>query len=233
MSGQRKLLLITTFIIIDLILIGGFFALRNVTERNILAAEISSLVKLDFKEDRYNKEVKSNGSYTIVETAIKSYLDNYALKVQEITDAKYDPTLVGMTNYSNYFLSDNYFDESLVYIEEIRVSFNEDIEYLVLSVDSVGIDDYIYRFTDDEEYISLYKKLVNDNKFRIEIEKSQLEIELEKVDFNSYLDANYELINFMKTNINNYSIVDDEVHFVDNTLFEEYSRLLDKVKRIY
>lgn len=233
MSRQRKLLLFSCFILIDVLLIGGIVLLREVTLQNILNNEVNALVELDLSKDRYNSKVESNGDYALVEKAIKDYLDAYAIKVQGVNDAMHNTKLNSLLLVSNISEDGPLFEESLSYIESYQVNFNADVDNLVVYLEKNDMNNYIYKYTADKKIIKLYKDLVKENKFKEQLNKNEAKLILNRIDTNSHIDAVRDVITFLRDNNGNYQVVSGEVKFNDTSLFAEYRRLMNKTKRIY
>jgi len=233
MSKQRKLFLFGCFVIIDILLVGGFVLLRSVTLKNVLENEVTALVELDFTKDRFNTKIKCSGDYKIVEETLKEYLDTYAIEVQNVMGATNDKTLNSLISIENIIQDGPFFVNSFSYIEEYRKDFNDNIDNVIISFEENDIANYIYKYTNDEEIVTLYQELVENNKFRIEIENTILELELEKVDTNSHLDAITSVLEFLSVHSDYYYVDDGEVKFTNISLYAEYVRLIEKTKRIY
>lgn len=233
MSRQRKLLLFSCFILIDVLLIGGIVLLREVTLKNVLNNEVNALIELDFFKDRYNSKVKSNGDYAIVEKAIKSYLDAYAVKVQEVTKAMHNSKLNSLLLVGNIEKNGPLFETSLSYIESYQNDFNTLVDDLGLYLEDNDIDNYIYKYTDDEEVIELYRKVIDEKKVKDQLEKSEMKLVVSRIDTNNHIDAIRDVLTFLRDNNGNYQIVSGEVNFNNTALYAEYVILMDKTKRIY
>ena len=105
MSNKRKFFLIFIFIILDVFLLIGFLVIRDKTLENTLKNEIDSLKELDITKDRYNSKIKTKGNYAVIEKAIKTYLDDYAVNLQSVLSILNDKEL------TNLLLAENYSDD--------------------------------------------------------------------------------------------------------------------------
>lgn len=233
MNKQRKLLIFSCFILIDALLIGCIFLLGDVTFSNVLKNEVSALAELDFTKDNFDTEVKSKGSYAVVEEAIKEYLDNYSVDVQHIVGANYDKTLNDLVLVENIVTDGPLFEDSFAYIESYRENFNDDVDELLSSSTSEDFINYINKYTNDSEDILLYKELIEENNFINEIEETKKVLELKRIDINSHFDAIVGVLEFLSLNKDYYYIENDEIKFTTVELYAEYVRLMNKTKRIY
>ncbi len=233
MSKSRKFLVFCCFVLVDMLLIGGIVLLRDVTLKNVLKREVNALGELSFSKDRYNSKVESHGDYAVVEEAIKAYLDEYAVNVQKVTGIMYDARLDSLLLVGNVEKYGPDFLESLKYIDRYQNIFNNRADKLAYYMDDSDINKYIYKYTDDEEIIKLYKDLVKKNNFDEKLEKSKLDLIVKRVDTNSHIDAVRAVLIFLKDNSGNYNIVNGEINFSNDELYAEYVKLMNNAKRIY
>lgn len=234
MSKQRKLFLFICFIIIDLLLVSGILLLRDVTLKNILSNEVNALVDLNFFKDDYSYSIKSRGNYAVIEEVIKDYLSNYATLVQKVANASNGVELSGLLLTSSIESDGPLFEQTLKYLDEYQVEFNQDMDEVFYYLDdNLSIDNYITQYTDNQEVIELYQELITKNHFSEKLENSKQQLVIERIDTNSYIDSVRAVIMFLKDNSNNYTISNGQVTFNDSNLLNEYVKLKDKTKRIY
>ena len=234
MSKQRKLFLFICFIIIDLLLVSGILLLRDVTLKNILSNEVNALGDLNFFKDDYSYSIKSRGNYAVIEEAIKDYLSNYATLVQKVANASNGVELSGLLLTSSIESDGPLFEQTLKYLDEYQVEFNQDMDEVFYYLDdNLSIDNYITQYADNQEVIELYQELITKNHFSEKLENSKQQLVIERIDTNSYIDSVRAVIMFLKDNSNNYTISNGQVTFNDSNLLNEYVKLKDKTKRIY
>lgn len=231
MSRNRRILFIGCFLIIDILLLAGFFLIRKATFKNILENEVNALVELDFTKDRFNSDIKSKGNYGLVETAIKTYLDDYAKEIQSILEVSNDEELKDLLTVNNYLDDGPSFETSFKYIEIRRDNFNSDMELLIKSLNEEEINEYIYSYIAEEEYVDLYHDLLLRNDFIKEINSTKNLLVKERIEINSYFDSIYNVLMFLSTNKDNYKIENNEIVFSNEYLNVEYNRLVAKTKR--
>ena len=128
MSSKKKFFLIFLFIVLDMFLLVGFLVIRDATSLNDLKKEAKVLSKLDITKDRYNTRIKSSGDYAVVEKAMKSYLDDSAVLMQDILGIINDEKLTKILSFDNYSKDGPEFTESLKYLEDTKKSFNNNVE---------------------------------------------------------------------------------------------------------
>lgn len=232
MSNSRRLLFVISFLIVDLLLIGSIFIIRDFTGKNLLKNEVNSLVELDFKKDKYNTEVKSIGSYAVAEEALKKYLNDYADEVQNVLRVRYDQKLNNMLTIDNYINEAPFYTESLNYIDVVRNNFNYNIDLLMERVSTDAIYNYIYNYDVDKKDVDIYNNILIESSLIKKIEDNQNDLIGKRLEINSYIDSIYNVLVFLRDNPY-YSVVDNKLVFPDDVMQDKYYELISKTKRIY
>ena len=230
MKDKKIFFFVFCFIIIDIILLLGFLYLRDATLENKLRKEIETLSKLDITKDRYNTEIKSSGKYKIVEEAIKTYLDDYAVGLQEVSSVLSDSTLTKVLSYNNYQEDGPEFSKSRKYLNETKDKFDKTIDELISKSDKDTISNYIYDKTDDHELIKLYQELMLDDSILEELNSNKELLVNTKVKIDNILDTSLEVLNFLNTYNDSWIIENGEIKFKNQELYNYYNELINKVK---
>ena len=119
---NRIFFIVFCFIIIDAFFVVGFLVIRDSIAFNSLKSEVNYLSTLDITKDRFNTKIKSSGDYASVESAIKEYLDNYALEIRDISEMVTDSNVESMLSYDNYQKDGPYFKKSILYLNKVHFS---------------------------------------------------------------------------------------------------------------
>lgn len=229
MSSRRKFFLIFCFILLDMFLLIGFLVIRDATFLNDLKNEVKELSKLDITKDRYNREIKSRGSYAIVESAIKEYLDNYAVSLQEISKIMNDEKFTKILSYDNYKNDGSNFYESLNYLATTKKNFNKKINELIDNLNEDKVNDYINDKIIDPYYINLYKELMSTESMVNDFKKTKEVLEKIKISVNNTIDVSVEVLNFLKINKDSWNLEDGEIKFLTVDLYNYYNNLISKI----
>lgn len=226
MKGSRRALLISCFLVVDILLVVGIVFVCSATLTTSLEKEVNSLASLDFYKDRFNTEIKSDGNYGKVEEAIKMYLDDYALRVQNILNNIDYEKLDGFT--SKEYLKSSIFENDLLYLENLKKEFNVGIDDLINETDDV-IYKNVYNYIDNFYFVKLYNKVVDEKVIEV-INDNRNDLKFKKSSLNFYIDSIYNYISFLKQNSNNYIFTGGNIWFNNNELKVEYFNLLEKIK---
>lgn len=230
MSSRRKFVLIFCFILLDMFLLIGFLVIRDATFLNTLRKEVNELSKLDITKDRYNTKIKSKGNYAIVEKAIKEYLDDYAVNLQEVSSVIQDPELTKILSYENYSTDGPEFKKSLSYLEKTKKDFNEKIDRLLENTEEEKISNYINQKISEPYYIDLYKELMLADDMVSEFNETRSLLEKTKVRVNNAIDVSAEVLNFLVTQKAAWSVEDGEIKFLTVDLYNYYTSLVGKLQ---
>lgn len=231
MSGKKKFFLIFLFIVLDMFLLVGFLVIRDATSLNDLKKEAKVLSKLDITKDRYNTRIKSSGDYAVVEKAMKSYLDDSAVLMQDILGIINDEKLTKILSFDNYSKDGPEFTESLKYLEDTKKSFNNNVEKLFDKLDEDNAKKYINSKIDDPYYRDLYVELMLTEDRKNEFIKNKEILNKTKDKVNNVLDTSTEILNFLKNNKDNWVLEDNEIKFKNRDLYNQYNAYISKIQK--
>lgn len=230
MKDRKIFFFVFCFILLDIFLLLGFLFLRDATSENRLRKEVESLSKLDITKDRYNTKIKSSGKYKVVEEAIKEYLDDYAVGLQEVSKVLSDSTLTKVLSYDNYASDGPEFTKSREYLNTTKEKFDKTIDELISKSDKETITNFIYDKTDDPELIKLYQELMLDDSILEELNSNKELLINTKVKVQNIIDTSLEVLNFLNTYSDSWVAEDGEIKFQNKELYNYYTNLIDKVK---
>ena len=230
MTVRRKFFLIFVFGLFNMLLLIGFLVIRDEILEYNLRKEIKSLDLLNISEDRFNSDIKTRGDYALVEEAIKTYLDNYAVSLQSVLE------VISSDEYNNLLSVDNYKNDgpsfviSINYIENTKRIFNENIDMLILNSDKDNISNYIYTYIDDSYFVSLYNELMFEGNMILEFDENKDMLEELKINVNNNFDVCIKIYNFLKFNSDNWHIENNEIKFKTNELLDQYNSFVSEIK---
>lgn len=229
MSSRKKFFLVFCFIILDMFLLIGYLVIRDATMRNDLRKEIHELSKLDITRDRYNRKLKTKGDYATVEKAIKEYLDDYAVSLQEVLKVIDDKELTTILSSDNYTKDGPEFTNSLKYLNTTKDQFNEDINTLILNLEEDNIKNYINDKTNDPYYRNLYIELMLDEDMKGNFSETKRLLENTKKDVNNIFSVSTEVLNFLSLNKGNWQVEEGQIKFQTQDLYNQYNTLISKL----
>lgn len=230
MSNKKKFFIIFLFIILDSFLLVGYLVIRDNANLNTLKKEVNELNKLDMTKDRYNRRIRTSGSYALVEKTIKNYLDDYSLGIQDIKDIMNDEELKKVLSYDNYQKDGFEFTESFSFLEKKEKDFNSKIDKLLDNSKKETIEKYIDEKVEDEYYNNLCTELmITDNRMK-EFEKTKKTLEEIKTKVNNVISVSREVLTLLRDNKDNCVLEDNQIKFKSKSVYDKYNELVAKIK---
>ena len=210
-------------------LVVGFLVIRDATSLNYLSKEVSILSSLDVTTDRYNRRIQTNGGYADVEKAMKEYLDDYAQDIQELSTYISNTKLTKMLSYDNYLEDGPEFTNSLAYLDEIQIDYNNKVDDLVERASKKSIRSQIIQRTKDDYYVSLYEKYMFDEDLMHSIRESKKILKTSQVDINHIIDVSREVFQFLNTYSGSWELKDGSILFKTQDLCNYYDSFIQEV----
>ena len=230
MSIHKKFGLIILFLIINTFLVIGYLSVRNATFLNKLRNEALKLSELDLTKDKYSMELRTNGSYAVVEKAMKSYLHNYAKLLQSTLAIMDDEKLIKILSYDNYASDGPLFTNSLKYLDTEKEKFNKNIDKLVADSQESNINSYINGKIDDKYYKDLYIELMSNAKIKSNFNEVKALLEEARTNINNIFDVSKEVLAFLVNTKDYWKLEDGQIKFLSNDLYNQYIALISKIQ---
>ena len=229
MNNKKKFFLVFLFIILDAFLLIGFLVIRDATMLNDLKKEAKQISKLDVTKDRFNSNIKTRGTYAVVEKAIKNYLDDYAVLLQEVLEVTQDEKLTKVLSNDNYKSDGPEFTKSLEYLTKTKEKVDKNINTLLKNSEDDTIKKYINDKTNDKYYRDLYVELIltKDRKENFKAVKELLETNKPKIE--NVFNTSIEILNFLKTNKDSWVLENGEIKFATRDLYNQYNGYVAKL----
>ncbi len=230
MSTKRKFFFIFLFVLLNMFLLVSFLVIRDATRLNNLKKEVNSLSKLDVTKDRYNLKIKTSGKYGVVEKAIKKYLDEYAVLLQDTLQIVKDPKLTSILSYENYKNDGPEFTKSLTYLNEKKSSFDKNMETLLNNLDEEVIKKYIYEYTEDEYFVQLYNELMFTNSMKDDFSETKSLLERTKTKVDNVLETSSAVLTFLVQQKGFWVLEEGEIRFQTNELYNQYMAYIQDIQ---
>lgn len=227
MSTKKRVGILISVVILFVIVIVGYLTIGYTYQEYKLKKEISKITKLDIRKDKFNSKIVTIGDYRKVEKAIKDYLNEYAVNLQEINNLVNEEKFTKIISYES-LNSDNYGD-SINYVSSSLDIINKDIDRLIEMCSEESIRNYILQYDIDKYYVDLYNDLMLSDDVSNKLSLSIDYLENYKKYINHKLSACFEIITFLDKNKDNYSLEDGEIKFKSNDLVNQYNGFIDKI----
>lgn len=230
MKKNKKILFVIAFLFLDVLLCASLYFIMDATNINLLKKEVNNISKLDMSIDRFNRKNKTTFKYKVVETTIKEFLDDYSKKMDSAYKLVSEEEFTKILSYDNYVEDGPNFEKSIKYITDSKIKFNNIINDMESDLEKKNIKELIRKETDDQYYISLYEELVFSEELTNQYENNRELLKEIRNKYNDLYDTSLEVLNFLITYKDSWTLEDGEIKFVNNDLLNYYNSLIAKIK---
>lgn len=230
MKLKNKISFVIVFLFLDVLLCASLYFIMDATNINLLKKEINNISKLDMSIDRFNKKNKTTFKYKVVENTIKDFLDDYSKKMDSAYKLLSDEEFTKILSYDNYVEDGPNFEKSIKYITDSKIKFNNIINDMESDLEKKNIKKLIREKTEDKYYIGLYEELVFSEELINQYENNKELLKEMRSKYNDVYDTSLEVLNFLITYKDSWTLEDGEIKFINNDLLNYYNSLIAKIK---
>ncbi len=223
---MKKLVVKLFLIIIILSALANVFYRKY--EEQILKNEVNNLITKNLAEDNFNTKIKTNGKYIEVESAIKTYLNDYSNNVKEILVIINDDNLKSILSAKNYEIDGPSFVNTTNYLLTTRENFNTKMEKLIELTNEENILSYIKNKDLSNYYEELYKKYMLKEQFKQEIEDSILDLKQSSENINNLIEKEKKVIDFLII-CKGWAIKENQIIFSSEADLATYNNLISEI----
>ncbi len=224
---DMKLVVFCLLIIFSVVL--GYILINFIYQEYALRKEINNLSKLDITMDKFDTKLVSHGNYLKVEKAIKNYLNEYSINLQNINKLVDEESFRNLISYKALQSKDN-FSSEIKNVEETKKRFNFYINNLLKMCDEKSIKQNIKNYTNNIYFKNLYNDLMLDKSVLSKLNLSTEYLEDYSKNINSKFDTCLEIYSFLIANKDNWKVEEGEIRFATEELINNYNSLIEKIK---
>lgn len=232
-TTKKIVIIVLTIVIILMFVIGSIIGVvgYNIYQVALLLEETNYIVEnVDLTKDTINVEnLKTTGKYSKVEKALKSYLNEAAISMQNLLSAIDKDKLSNILTIENYKNDGPDFNKTTTYIQDTIKKLDENTPLALKCLEEEEIYNYIEKEDLSKYYKELYKNLMFDNKTRRELKEVKEELELVINELKTVLNKSLEIINFLKENQNDWEIQGNDIVFYSEKALDKYNELINEL----
>lgn len=235
MKKNVKIIIIAVVIILAIALVGGYFFINDMKQKEKLVDELSQIEEMtksgEFDMEKLNEKtsnIVTTGKYAKVEKAAKNYASDVFNKANEIKTVLEDEKMAQLLTASNYKADGPEFVETKKYLSETKEKLQNFKTEMFGYLEEGKISSYIEAETTDSYSIELYKDLLKEDIEMPESERKEMEQAIDKVA--SMLDIAEEIINFLVENKGQWQVQGEQIVFNSNSLVQKYNGFLTKLR---
>lgn len=235
MKKNVKIIIIAGVIILAIALVGGYFFINDVKQKEKLVDELSQIEEMTSSGELDMEKLKektsnivTTGKYAKVEKAAKNYASDVFNTANEIKTVLEDEKMAQLLTASNYKADGPEFVETKKYLSETKEKLQNFKTEMFSYLEDGKISSYIEAETTDSYSIELYKNLLKEDIEMPESERKEMEQAIDKVA--SMLDIAEEIINFLVENNGQWQVQGEQIVFNSNSLVQKYNGFLTKLR---
>ena len=231
---MKKILIAVGVVVALIVLLLTIIIIKDLNQEEKLRQElneIDSLINFDeFDYDKVNERLGktiSSGDYLVVEKAAKKYLKDTIDITLNYVDLVTDEKFSNVLTLENYQEDGPNFINTKLYIKETKEQIEDNKNKILNQFNNETVLSYIENKNLDSYYIDFYKSLAFSSE--AEITKNKQEIEQNINDIINTLNVYDEVIDFLISNKNDWTIEGEYIVFSNEEIHEQYNQLLLKL----
>lgn len=230
-SNKKRNIIIGVVVAVVLLVIGiiGYTVIGDLKQEDILRTEIKTLSEKDITKDRYNESIKTQGDYAVVEKAVKEYLDEYAVTLQNVVEIIEDKAIINMLTADNYQKDGPDFKTSKEFLTTTKKNLKEGLEKLTNMTSTKTIMKNIEDKKLDKYYNDLYKELMLNGIAEKDFETSKQYLKSAGDQMNNLLDVEEQIIDLLIANKGKWQIENGKIVFQETATLNKYNELCKKI----
>lgn len=233
MSKKKKIFIGIGSIILIMVALIALFVVRDLKQEDTLKKELTRIDEMiDFPNvdvnkvnDRLNNTV-TKGDYQKVEKAFKNYYRDYLNSTVKITTILEDEQLFKVVSIDNYKKDGPNFTKTTEYISNARNVLTSELEKMNKYLNHDEVMKYVTSKTNDEYYVNLYKEFMPSKK---ELDDYRKDINESVNGIIGLLNKSDDVIKFLITNKESWTIENDGIVFNSSSLSNQYKELLSLI----
>ena len=174
-----------------------------------------------------NREVEIEDAENLAQDLGCIYYEGSAKNGENITEALDE---IAKISYDNYQNDGPLFNESFLYLEDRKKTFNKNIDILISKCDKNRIKNNINNKSNISYFKNLYNELFVTDHFIKEFKDNKSLLIATKEKMNNIYNTCLETLNYLSSEKDNWVIEDGEIKFQTKEMYDKYMNLISKVK---
>lgn len=225
----NKRLIFAIIVVIALIagLIGGYVYIQNNTiQASELQKEITSVIEKDLLNEDVNMIIKTKGNYGKVEKTVKEYLNNVKSLNLQAQNFCGDSEITSILSAENLEA-----DENLTVVSQKVEEYKATLATLKTNTENitsqVAILEAIENTGVKENYIDVYKNIMENEGLQTKLTNAQTKIKNELDEAEKRLEGLEKVVTFLKENSKYWEVNEGKLQFTNVNKLTQYYQLLN------
>ena len=232
-KSKKKVIITVVVIVILILLVVGGFVFYHGNQIGKLIAEVNKLAEIEMinedgtlKEEPIDMQIKTNGSYAVVEKTFKNYMNEIVTDTQELVNTLDQEKIMNLVSIDNMKEDGPDFTKSK---EEITTMKNAISSY-VTKMETLANEENLLSRIDDKDvgeyYKELYRQLAIDEESGANLKDTIDELKTNEEVAVQALNDLESIFNFLSDNKDEWQIEEEQIVFTTQGADEEYSNLM-------
>ena len=232
-KSKKKVVITIVLIIVIILLVAGGFIFYHGNQTGKLIAEVNKMSEIQMMnedgtlvENPIDMEIKTTGSYAVVEKTFKDYMNEIVTDTQELANTLDEDKITNLISIENLKEDGPDFTKSK---EEIA-TMKETVSNYVTNMENVANEESLLARIEDKDvgeyYKELYRQLATDKESGASLKVAIEELKTNEEELVQGLDDLNSILNFLSENKNEWQIEENQIVFTTQSAYEEYSELM-------
>ncbi len=235
--SKKKVIITIIIVVVIVLLAGGGFIFYHGNQTGKLIAEVNKMAEVQvinddgsLVESPIDMEIKTTGSYAVVEETLKSYMNEIITETQEVVKSLDEDKIMNLVSIDNIKEDGPDFTNSKAEIANMR----EAIDIYVSRMEENTKEDNLLSRIDDKNvsqyYKELYKQLAIDEESGASMKSAIEELKTAQEQAKVALDDLESIFNFLSENKNEWQVEGEQIVFTTQSAYDEYTNLMSTLQ---
>ena len=236
-KSKKKVIITIILIVVVLILAIVGFIFYHGNQAGKLIAEVNKISEIQMVDENGNMieepldmEIKTTGSYAIVEKTLKDYMNEIVTSTKELAETLDEEKVMNLVAFDN-IKEDG---PDFVKTKEEIAKMKETINNYVSKMEELANEEKLLSRIDDKDvgeyYKELYKKLAVDEESGASMRAAVEELKLAQEDAKTVLEDLESIFNFLSENKDGWQIEGEQIVFTTQSAYDEYANLMSTLE---
>ena len=236
-KSKKKVIITIIIVVVIVLLAGGGFIFYHGNQTGKLIAEVNKMAEVQvinddgsLVESPIDMEIKTTGSYAVVEETLKSYMNEIITETQEVVKSLDEDKIMNLVSIDNIKEDGPDFTNSKAEIANMR----EAIDIYVSRMEENTKEDNLLSRIDDKNvsqyYKELYKQLAIDEESGASMKSAIEELKTAQEQAKVALDDLESIFNFLSENKNEWQVEGEQIVFTTQSAYDEYTNLMSTLQ---
>lgn len=233
-KSKKKVVISTVIIVVIAFLIAGGFIFYHGNQTGKLISEVNKMSEIQIVnedgslvEAPLDLEIKTTGSYAVVEETLKNYMNEIVTETQNLVETLDEQKIMDLVSFDNIKEDGPNFTKSKEEITKLKESVNS----YVSKIESLANEEDLLAKIDDknigEYYKELYRQLAIDEESSANLKNAIEILKNYEEQMVQALEDLESILNFLSENKDEWQIENNQIVFTTESAYEEYTNLME------